>query len=182
MQKYAFIENVPGLSVDGYMDYFDDGEWISHIAGFDGMDVCMDYARKLIAEGYSMLNFCGDFGDEHVEELMKDAPEGTIIRHATYLPEEQKKLEALPKYDEYGMIVFGGVDEPVRLELRAPEMNTYTVFIKDLDQATEVARQLCEKGVDGIELCGSFDLDMTKHIISEVEKIRPEVPVGSNGI
>lgn len=182
MQKYAYIQNVPGLSVDGYMDSFDDGEWISHIAGFDGIDACMDYARKLIAEGYSMLNFCGDFGQEHVDELMKDAPEGTIIKYAAYLPEEQKKLEALPKYDEYGMIIFGGVDEPVRLDLLAPEMNTHTVFIKDLDQATSVALQLCEEGVDGIELCGSFDPDMTKRIISEVEKIRPEVPVGSNGI
>ena len=120
MQKYAYIQNVPGLSVDGYMDSFDEGEWISHIAGFDGIDVCMDYAKKLIAEGYSMLNFCGDFGQEYVDELMKDAPEGTIIKYAKYLPEEQKKLEALPQYIEYGMIIFGGVDDPVRLDLLAP--------------------------------------------------------------
>ena len=36
MKKYAFIENVPGLSVDGYMKTFDDGEWLNQIAGFDG--------------------------------------------------------------------------------------------------------------------------------------------------
>ena len=182
MKKYAFIENVPGLSVENYMDSFDDGEWISHIAGFDGIDACMDYAKKLIAEGYEMLNFCGDFGPEHVAELMENAPEGTIVRYAAYLPEEQKKLEALPKYDNYGMIIFGGVEEPVRIELSAPEMDTHTVFIKDVDQAVEVARELTAAGVDGIELCGSFDEDMTKRIIEEVCKVNPKTPVGSNGL
>ena len=38
MNKYAFIENVPDLSVDAYSDCFDDGEWMNLIAGFNGMD------------------------------------------------------------------------------------------------------------------------------------------------
>jgi len=36
--------------------------------------------------------------------------------------------------------------------------------------------------VDGIELCSSFDLNMTKSIIAAVEAIDPTIPVGSNGI
>lgn len=183
MNKYAYIENVPDLSVDHYMDTFDDGvEWISHVAGFNGMDVCMDYARKLIAEGYSIINLCGDFGEEHVKELLKNAPEGTEVHYAAYLPQELAKLEALKQYIEYGMIIFGNVEDPVRLELTAPEMNTHTVFIADLEQAKEVAKQFAEDGVDGIELCSSFDLDMTKEIISVVEAIDKNIPVGSNGI
>ena len=51
MNKYAFIQNVPGLSVQPYELSFDDGEWLSHVAGFDGIDKCMDYAKKLIADG-----------------------------------------------------------------------------------------------------------------------------------
>ena len=87
MNKYAFIQNVPGLSVQPYELSFDDGEWLSHVAGFDGIDKCMDYAKKLAAEG-----------------------------------------------------------------------------------------------MEGIELCGSFDLDMTKAVIAAVESVNPKIPVGSNGI
>ena len=182
MDKYAFIENVPDLSADEYSEYFDDGEWISHIAGLNGMDKVMDYAKKLIAEGYSMINLCGDFGPEHVEELLKDAPEGTIVSYAKYLPEELAKLEALDKYTEYGQIIFSGSPEPVHKELSAPEMNTHTVFVNDLDQAKEAAIEFAKAGVDGIELCSSFDLDMTKEVIKAVGSVDPSIPVGSNGL
>ena len=182
MNKYAFIQNVPGLSVQPYEFSFNDGEWISHVIGFDGIDKCMDYAKKLIAEGYSMINFCGDFGPEQIAELKKDAPEDVDIRFAAYLPEELAKLDALDEYIQYGQIIFGGVDEPVRYDLNAPEMDTHTVFIKDIDQAVDVAKKLAAEGMDGIELCGSFDLDMTKAVIEAVESVDPKIPVGSNGI
>ena len=182
MNKYAFLENVPDLSVTDYADSFDDGEWLSLIAGLDGVDQVMDYAKQLIADGYSMINLCGDFIQEHVAELMKDAPEGTEVHYAAYLPEELRKLNALDQYVEYGQIIFGGVEDPVHLELQAPEMNTHTVFIKDLEQAIREAERFARAGVDGIELCSSFDLDMTKSIIAAVEAIDPRIPVGSNGI
>ena len=182
MNKYAFLENVPGLSVDGYADSFDDGEWLSLVAGLDGVDRVLEYAKKLIAEGYSLINLCGDFNEEHVAELMADAPEGTEVHYAAYLPDELRKLEALDQYIEYGQIIFGGVEEPVHLELQAPEMNTHTVFIKNLEQAIQEAERFAKSGVDGIELCSSFDLDMTRSVIAAVEAIDPKIPVGSNGI
>lgn len=182
MNKYAFLENVPDLSVDAYSDFFDDGEWLSLIAGLNGVDKVMEYAKELIADGYSLINLCGDFNDEYIAELMKDAPEGVEIHYAAYLPEELRKLEALDEYKEYGQIIFGDVEDPVRLELQSPEMNTHTVFIKDLDQALQEAEQFAKNGVDGIELCSGFDLDMTKSIIAAVEAIDPTIPVGSNGI
>ncbi len=182
MQKYAFVVNAPGLTAEHYQEFFDDGEWLSELTAKDGVDVCMDYVKGLIADGYSMINLCGDFGPEHVEELMKDAPEGTIVRFAGYFPEEQAKLEALDEYVEYGQIIFGGVDEPVRFDLLDPAMNTHTIFIKDMEQAEEAARELAAEGMDGIELCGSFDEDMTRRIIRVVESVSKKIPVGSNGI
>ena len=74
------------------------------------------------------------------------------------------------------------MEEPAHLELQAPEMNTHTVFIKDLEQAIQEAERFAKAGVDGIELCSGFDLDMTKSIIAAVEAIDPKIPVGSNGI
>ena len=180
--KYAYVENVPDLSVENYMDSFDDGEYLNHVAGFDGVDVCMDYVKGLIRNGYSLINLCGDFGKEHVEELMKDAPEGTEIKYAAYLPEEMAKLEVLEQYIEYGMIILGNVEQPVRKELTAPEMNTHIVYVKDLEQAVEAARKFAEDGVDGIELCGWFDLEKTKAIIVAVESVDKTIPVGSNGL
>lgn len=182
MDKYAFLENVPDLSVEPYADSFDDGEWYSLIAGKNGVDQVVAYAKELIADGYSLINLCGDFGEEHVAEIMKDAPEGTEVHYAAYLPAELAKMEALDQYIEYGQIIFGGVEEPVRLELAAPEMNTHTVFIKDMEQAVAEAENFAKAGVDGIELCSAFDLDMTKAIIAAVEAIDPKIPVGSNGI
>lgn len=182
MEKYAFIENVPGLSSDHYSDSFNDGEWESFVIGLDGMDKVVDCAKQMIADGASLINLCGDFGEEHVAEILKDAPEGTEVHYAAYLPTELAKLEALPQYVEYGQIIFGGVEEPVRLELTDPAMNTHTVFVKDLDQAIGAARDFAKAGVDGIELCSSFDLDMTRQIIAAVETIDPKIPVGSNGI
>ena len=66
MDKYAFLENVPDLSVEPYADSFDDGEWYSLIAGKNGVDQVVAYAKELIADGYSLINLCGDFGEEHV--------------------------------------------------------------------------------------------------------------------
>ena len=182
MNKYAFLENVPGLSVKNYCVTFDDGEWFNLIEGLDGVDAVMERAKALIAEGYSLINLCGDFGEEHVSELMKEAPEGTEVHFAAYLPEELAKMEALEQYVEYGQIIFGNVQEPKRLELSAPEMNTHTVFVRDMEQALTEAKAFAKAGVDGIELCSGFDLDMTKQIIAAVESENAEVPVGSNGI
>ena len=180
--KYAYVQNVPDLSVDYYMDSFDDGEYLNHVAGFNGMDVCVDYVKQLIRDGYRLINLCGDFNDAYVEEIMKDAPEGTEVKYAVYLPEELAKLEALEQYIEYGQIILANVDEPVRRDILAPEMNTHTVYVKDLEQAASAARQLAERGVDGIELCGWFDLEKTKRIIEAVESFDKTIPVGSNGI
>ena len=182
MQKYAFIENVPGLSKTDYHTEFNDGEWISYVIGLDGIDACMDCAKQMIADGCSMINLCGDFNDGHVKELMKNAPEGTEVHYAAYLPEELEKREALSEYTEYGMIIFGGVEEPKRFELLAPEMNTHTVFIKDLNQAIAVAEDFAKSGVHGIELCSSFDGDMTRAVMEAVSSINDRIPVGSNGL
>ena len=182
MQKYAFIENIPDLSVEPYEFSFDDGEWISLIAGLNGIPQCMAYVKRLLADGYSLINLCGDFGPEHVAELMRDAAEGTEIHYAAYLPEELAKLEALEQYIEYGQIIFGAVEEPLRYDLASPQMNTHSVFVKDLDQALDTAKQLAAEGMDGIELCSGFDLDMTKQIIAAVESVDAKIPVGSNGI
>ena len=182
MDKYAFLVNVPGLTAENYSDSFDDGEWNNLVEGLDGIDAVLQRAKELIADGYSLINLCGDFGEEHAAELLKDAPEGTEVHYAAYLPKEVEKLDALEQYVEYGQIIFGGVEEPVHLELTSPQMNTHTVFVRDMDQALQEAEKSAKAGLDGIELCSGFDLEMTQQIIRAVEAADPRIPVGSNGI
>ena len=56
MNKYAFLENVPDLSADSYSDSFFDGEWLSLVAGLNGVDQVLKYAKELIADGYSLIS------------------------------------------------------------------------------------------------------------------------------
>ena len=34
------------------------------------MEQVLEYAKELIADGYSLINLCGDFNEEHIAELM----------------------------------------------------------------------------------------------------------------
>ena len=182
MNKYAFLENVPGLSVDNYVGVFNDGEWENIIAGCDGVDAVMDYAKKLISEGAELINLCGDFTEENVKELEAFAPGKVTAHYAAYTPKEMAKLEALSQYAEYVMIIFGNVEEPHLVELNSPEMHTCAVFVKDVDMAVSVAQEYAKKGIDGIELCSGFHEEETNKVITAVEEIDPKVPVGSNGL
>ncbi len=51
--KYAYVENVPDLSSDHYMDSFDDGEYLNHVAGLDGIELCgwfdLEKTKQVIA-------------------------------------------------------------------------------------------------------------------------------------
>lgn len=181
MKKYAFIANAPGLSSLDYVTNFNDGEYENIIAAFDGVEAGMEYAQLMIMLGTELIDLCGDFTDENVAALKAIAP-GVEVHHAGYFPEELAKLEALEQYVEYVMIIMANVEEPIGLELKAPEMNTYPVFVKDIDMAIAAAEEYARKGVDGIELCSAFNAEDTKRIIAAVEAIDPKVPVGSNGL
>ena len=51
--KYAYVENVPGLSSGKYMDSFDDGEYLNHVEGQSGFPLLpgVNDALKRIQSG-----------------------------------------------------------------------------------------------------------------------------------
>ena len=118
-----------------------------------------------------------------VEKIVAEAE--TLSREELFKKDREtyeKNWDDIRVFIEYGMIILGNVEEPVRRELAAPEMNTHIVYVKDLEQAAAAAKQLAEEGVDGIELCGWFDLERTKSVIAAVESVSKKIPVGSNGL
>ena len=53
--------------------------------------------------------------------------------------------------------------------------NAQMIGVSDMQEAAAAAKQLCEEGIDCIELCGAFGAEGAKQIIEITEK---RIPVG----
>ena len=159
MLKFAFFINVPGQNPDDYKGVYENSESYNMIVGTGDMDMAKDYLGKLAADGYTLFNLCGDFDDEITAQLCEIAGPDVKIRHADYLPEQLAKVEALPEFSKYGIvIVMRGVE--------------------DQEQANAAAKKLAEEGVHDIELCSWFDKAKTEEVIEAVGGV---CPVGTCG-
>ncbi|MDO4553330.1 MAG: DUF6506 family protein [Bacillota bacterium] len=180
MLKFAFIMNVPGACPDTYSGVYENAESYNLIAATGSMEMTEALVAKLAAEGYELFNLCGDFDDEKTAHLAAIAGGGVRMHHAGYFPEELAKLEDLDSLVEYGIVVqMRGVEETTLVELKHPECNSYTMFVKDLDAACRAAKDLVKRGVDFIELCSWFDAERTFAVIYAIDG---KVPVGSCGL
>lgn len=179
MLKFAFIMNIPGESPETFSAVYENEESYNLVVGTGSMDMAKDYLKKLVDDGFTLINLCGDFDDEITAEMQQIAGEGVKIRHADYMPEELDKLEKLQSMKEYGVvIVMRGVEESYELTIKNPECNADVIFVKDMPQAKIAARKLVADGIDFIELCSWFDKVKT---IEVVESIKGAVPVGTCG-
>ena len=175
MLKYAFLINVPGQNPDEYKGVYENSESYNVIAGTDNMDMAKEYVGKLAADGFTLLNLCGDFDDAITAELRPDVK----IVHADYLPEQGAMVEALPEFSKYGIVVvMRGVEEPTEVVVDKPELYTKAIFVKDQDQANAAAKKLADEGMHDIELCSWFDKERTESVIAAVGGI---CPVGTCG-
>ena len=82
MLKYAFLINVPGQNPDEYKGVYENSESYNVIAGTDNMDMAKEYVGKLAADGFTLLNLCGDFDDAITAELREIAGPDVKIVHA----------------------------------------------------------------------------------------------------
>lgn len=179
MLKFAFLINVPGQNPENYRGVYENAESYNLVAGTNNMDQAKDYVAKLVADGYTLLNLCGDFDDEITSAMQEAAGPDVKIRHANYLPDQLEKVEALEEFTRYGaVIVMRGVEEPAEVVIDRPELYTKAIFVKDQAQANEAARKLAAEGVHDIELCSWFDKAKTEEVIAAVGGA---APVGSCG-
>ena len=179
MLKYAFLINVPGQTPEGYCGVYENSESYNVIAGTDNMEMAKEFVGKLAADGFTLLNLCGDFDDEVTAAMCEIAGPDVKIRHADYLPEQLAAVEALPEFTKYGIvIVMRGVEEPTEVVIDKPELYTKAIFVKDQEQANAAAKQLADEGVHDIELCSWFDKAKTELVI---EAVGGACPVGTCG-
>lgn len=179
MLKFAFVINVPGVSPRTYAAVYENSESYSIVAGVDGMEAAREYVKKLVADGFTLFNLCGDFDDEITALMREDAGADVEIQHADYSMDELVKLNQLQSFKKYGIIIaMDGVEKPHEVVLDSDECIATAVFVKDMKQAKEAARNLVKRKIHFIELCSWFDRLMMEEI---VEAIDGQVPVGTCG-
>ena len=180
MLKFAFIINVPGASPETYSAVYENAESHSTIAGVDGLEAGKEYAKKLAAEGVTIINLCGDFDDEITEQIKDEVGEGVKVRHADYAIDELAKLNQLQSMKYYGIIVqIAGVEDPHTLVLEDDECVATVVFVKDMEQAKAAAKDLVKRNNDFMELCSWFDRLKMEEIAVAIDGA---VPVGTCGV
>ncbi len=180
MLKFAFLINVPGQNPDTFAGTYENSESFNIVAGTDNMEMAKEYVAKLVADGYTLFNLCGDFDDEITGAMQEAAGPDVKIRHADYFPAELAKVEALPEFTKYGMvIVMRGVEEPSEVALSCEGFDAKAIFVKDQAQANEAAKKLAAEGMHDIELCSWFTEEKTQEVI---DAIGGAVPVGSCGL
>lgn len=180
MLKFAFLINVPGQSPRIYSGIYENSESFNLVAGTGSMEEAKEFVGELAADGYTLLNLCGDFDDAVTAEMQEIAGPDVKIRHADYLPDELAKVEALPEFSKYGIvIVMRGVEEPAEVVLSCTDFYTKAIFVKDQEQASAAAKQLAAEGMHDIELCSWFTEEKTQAVI---DAIGGAVPVGSCGL
>ena len=180
MLKFAFLVNVPGQTPETYCGTYENSESFNLVAGTDNMDMAVDYVGKLAADGYTLFNLCGDFDDEVTAKMQAVAGPDVKIKHADYFPEQLAKVEALPEFTRYGIVVvMRGVEEPNEVVIDTPELYTKAIFVKDQEQANAAAKKLADEGMHDIELCSWFTEEKTQEVI---DAIGGAVAVGSCGL
>ena len=181
MLKFAWFINTPGQTPDTFSKSYENAESYNLVLGTDNMDMAKEYVAKLVAEGYTLFNLCGDFDDEITAEMQADAGPDVKIKHADYLPAEGEKVEALEEFSKYGIVVvMRGVEESVDVKLAADDgFEAYAIFVKDQEAANAAAQKLAAWGAHDIELCSWFDQPKTEEVIAAIDG---KVPVGSCGL
>ena len=177
--KFAFLANVEGVTPETYSTVFESAGNYNLVAGVDGIEAGKEYALKLAADGFDMIDLCGDFDDEVTAELQEKAGPDVKIRHADYTVDEMVKLDHLDSLRDYGVIIMEErVEKPHEVVLRSESCDMRINFVNDMKQAKQAAIKLVEKRIDFIELCSWFDLLRMEAI---VEATGNRVPVGTCG-
>lgn len=178
MIKFAFLMNMPGETPKTCYGEYNNKESHSRIVGIE-RDAADEYMKKLVEEGFAIVDLCGDFTDEDLERLTKASSGKIRISRAKFLPAELEKMDKLESLFEYGLIVYmSGVEKTEWVEILNRQGNTYVAFVKDMDSAMAAAGELVKKGVAFMELCSWFDGEKTKKVI---DAIAGAAPVGTCG-
>ena len=177
--KYAFITKIPGAAPENYSAVYETKGSYNLIAGVDGMEAAIEYAKKLAEENFDIIDLSSDFSNETTADIQEIMGENVKVRNAKYTIDELRKLQFVNSFRDFGVII---LDKDVKkyheVIIRSKVRDMRVIFARDLRQARNAGRRMIEKRVDFIELCSWFDILRLESI---VEAIGGKVPVGTCG-
>lgn len=178
--KYAFIYDCDIPSGPNHHCMVACGENVNLVAGVSPVEEAIPLVKKLVAEGYETIGFCGAFNEPILERIREAAGPGVKISPMMYFPDQLEMLGAMNSFREYGILIQAdGLVDGARFQLSNGACNAKVCFVPDWDHAREVVHELFSEGIYFIECCGYFTAPMVRDIIAMT---CGQIPVGSTGL
>ena len=178
--KYAFIFDCDIPSGEDFNCQVGMGQEICLVAGVSPISEAIPLAKKLAAEGFDTMGFCGAFDDEMIAKIGEAVGPDVAVNQMRYLPEQQKMLDEMNSYREYGVLIQAdGLTGNARFLLRNDNSNTKVCFVPNWENAKRAATELYEEGIYFIECCGWFKESMVYELI---DMTCGTIPIGSTAL
>lgn len=178
--KYAFIFDCDIPSGEDFNCQVGMGQEICLVAGVSPISEAIPLAKKLAAEGFDTMGFCGAFDEEIIAQIKEAVGAHVSVNQMHYLPEQQKMLEEMNSYREYGVLIQAdGLTSNARFLLKNEKCNAKICFVPNWDNAKKAVAELFEEGIYFIEACGWFKESMVYELI---ETTCGTIPIGSTAL
>ncbi len=97
--KWAFIYCGIGCSADLHHTEltYRDGNRNLHVYGVSSIDEGCALAKRLVDEGFLLLELCGGFGEEGCRKVIAATNNKVLVGYIAYLPENEDRRALLPQ-------------------------------------------------------------------------------------
>ena len=176
--QYGYVVNLDGAKMEKAS--FASADFSVSVIAVSTLEMAITAARKLVAEGVSHIDFCGDFDDEKLAALSKNLGSNVTIDAAKYYPEQLVKLDTI-NMDRFAHIVWGKGFDSIRdgTEINIPSCEMKVIGVSSLEEACDLAESLVDEGIEFIELSSAFGVDETNAVINAVDG---KAAIGSAGL
>lgn len=178
--KYAFIFDCDIPSGEDFTCQVGFGQEICLVAGVSPVEDAIPLAKKLAAQGFDTMGFCGAFEDEMIAKLQEAVGPDVGIKQMHFMPEQLELLGEMNSFREYGVLIQAdGLTSNARFLLRNDSCNAKICFVPNWERAKEAVKELFEEGIYFIECCGWFKESMVRDMINMT---CGTIPIGSTGL
>jgi len=156
------------------------GQEICLVAGVSPISEAIPLAKKLAAEGFDTMGFCGAFDDEMIAKISEAVGSSVSVNQMHFLPEQLDLLNEMNSFREYGVLIQAdGLTDNARFLLKNDSCNAKICFTPNWERAKEATKELYEEGIYFIEGCGWFKESMVREMI---DMTCGTIPIGSTAL
>ncbi len=178
--KYAFIFDCDIPSGEDFNCQVGFGQEICFVAGVSPVEDAIPLAKRLAAQGFDSMGFCGAFEEDMIATLQEAVGPQVGVHQMQYLPEQLEMLSEMNSFREYGVLIQAdGLTSNARFLLKNDSSNTKVCFVPNWNGAKEAVKELFEEGIYFIECCGWFKESMIRDMI---HMTCGTIPIGSTAL